>query len=682
MSLLSALSVAVTSVQTINTAVRTVSDNIANANNDEYNSRDTNFENLQYGGVRVSDITRKANFGVLQDLLNTISSTASNQELDDIYSRMEQLLGTNANSTPISDLIQNLNTALKAYEAAPESDAAEIQVITSGENLVRELTRLSDGIDIIERSILDEIDSTVTTLNEALAEVDRLNDIIVRDKAKNLSVSNLQNLRDAEIQKVAEIMQIKIFEQSDGRIVVYSTTGQDLTDASASTFTWSEGARTLTKSGSSTTDWIAAGRLSDGKLKALTDMARIDVTATANADGSLGPLQKLRNQLDEIAFMLVDDSVARVEGTAEVESQTDFETDTTITAGNTLTVQIGGGTTQTFTFGGGTTATALLAGLNGMTNVDARYTADGNLMILTDGEDITIGGTAAVLTELGLTAGTTAADSTPTLNNAYSKEKSEGTLDITSNTNLVGIAGIATGDSFTVSVGGAAATTITFGAGAGQVNTTAALLGALNDIEGVRGRLNDTGGLEISTTEGSLTIQNGTNTPLTALGFLFNGTNAVVQNDPQSGEQGLDFFEVEAGTNLTDVSRVNLRVNDVLTNGTSDLKKSAATGMVQALAASNRDLSSGGLSISNKSYTSLVSNVMVDVTKRAERYEALFQDQSAVMDNLNVRLRNEVGVDLDTEMAELTVLQNSYAASARVIDIVNQMFDSLEATVR
>ena len=682
MSLISALTVAVSSINSINTAVRTVSDNIANANNENYNSRDAEFETLQYGGVRISEISRKANAGVFQDLLSTIASTAHNQELDEIYTRIEQLIGVTANSTPLADLIKDLETAVKAFEAAPESDAAEKEVIQAGENIITELTRLSDGIDIIERSVLDEINDTVTTLNAALAEVDRLNDAIVRDKAKNLPVSGLQNLRDEQIQIVAQIMQVKTFENSNGRVSLYSTTGLDLADSVASTFTWSEGARTLTKSGTSGANLITNGQLTDGKLKSLVDMVRLDTTAISSANGELAPLQKLRNQLDEVAFMLVDDSVARVEGTGYVSAETDFETNTAITAADTLTVQIGGGTTQTFTFAGGTTATALLAGLNAMTNVDARYDADGQLQILTDGEGITIGGSANVLTVLGLTAGTTAADDVGTINYTYSQEKTEGTVDITSNTNLVGLAGVATGDTFTVSVGGAGATTITFGAGAGQVNTTAALLGALNDIEGVRGRLNATGGLEISTTEGTLVVQNGVNTPLTALGFLFNGANAVVQNDPQTGEQGLDFFEVENGTNLTDVTRVNIRVNDTLTLGTAALKKSAATGMVQSLGASDRGLASSGISISNKSYSSVISNVIVDVSKRAQQFEKLANEQEAVRDNLSIRLRNEVGVDLDTEMAELTVLQNSYAASARVVDIVNQMFDALEATVR
>jgi flagellar hook-associated protein 1 FlgK len=41
-----------------------------------------------------------------------------------------------------------------------------------------------------------------------------------------------------------------------------------------------------------------------------------------------------------------------------------------------------------------------------------------------------------------------------------------------------------------------------------------------------------------------------------------------------------------------------------------------------------------------------------------------------------------LGVSIDEEMARLTVLQNSYAASARVIDSINQMMQTLEQAVR
>ncbi len=44
---------------------------------------------------------------------------------------------------------------------------------------------------------------------------------------------------------------------------------------------------------------------------------------------------------------------------------------------------------------------------------------------------------------------------------------------------------------------------------------------------------------------------------------------------------------------------------------------------------------------------------------------------------LQTRLTGETGVNMDTELAQLTVLQNSYAANAKVITTVQSMFDTL-----
>jgi flagellar hook-associated protein 1 len=46
------------------------------------------------------------------------------------------------------------------------------------------------------------------------------------------------------------------------------------------------------------------------------------------------------------------------------------------------------------------------------------------------------------------------------------------------------------------------------------------------------------------------------------------------------------------------------------------------------------------------------------------------------------RRDNFSGVNVDEEMSQLLVLQNSYAASARVINAVNNLYDSLLSIVR
>jgi flagellar hook-associated protein 1 FlgK len=44
---------------------------------------------------------------------------------------------------------------------------------------------------------------------------------------------------------------------------------------------------------------------------------------------------------------------------------------------------------------------------------------------------------------------------------------------------------------------------------------------------------------------------------------------------------------------------------------------------------------------------------------------------------LQSRLQSETGVNLDEELSNLTIYQNAYAASARVISIVQTMYDAL-----
>ena len=46
-------------------------------------------------------------------------------------------------------------------------------------------------------------------------------------------------------------------------------------------------------------------------------------------------------------------------------------------------------------------------------------------------------------------------------------------------------------------------------------------------------------------------------------------------------------------------------------------------------------------------------------------------------DSLENRVLNQSGVNLDEELANIVVFQNAYAASARVIQTTNELFDQL-----
>jgi flagellar hook-associated protein 1 FlgK len=69
-------------------------------------------------------------------------------------------------------------------------------------------------------------------------------------------------------------------------------------------------------------------------------------------------------------------------------------------------------------------------------------------------------------------------------------------------------------------------------------------------------------------------------------------------------------------------------------------------------------------------FLSLQSNSATSATQ-------LKQGQDVVVNALQQRMKSTSGVNIDTEMATLISLQNSYAANARVMSVVQTMMTSL-----
>ena len=66
----------------------------------------------------------------------------------------------------------------------------------------------------------------------------------------------------------------------------------------------------------------------------------------------------------------------------------------------------------------------------------------------------------------------------------------------------------------------------------------------------------------------------------------------------------------------------------------------------------------------------------------ADAASNLKQGQDVVLSSLQQRFNDSSSVNVDQEMANLLTLQNSYAANARVLSAVSDMFDIFDEDVR
>ncbi|PYE84607.1 flagellar hook-associated protein FlgK [Pseudoroseicyclus aestuarii] len=288
---------------------QTVASNIANANTDGYGRREVALSSQVIGkggaGVQVDGVTRIVDRGILADRRLADAERGAQQAGAEALERVEQLVGAPGDASSIAGRIAALEQALATASADPASTLRLNAVSDRLGEVASTLNRASDGLAEMRARADDDIAAQVTTLNEALARVEVLNDDIARARYTGLDESGLKDQRQVVIDKIAGIVPIRLLSRDNGSVAVISQAGQVLLDDRAAQIGFSP-------VGLVTADMSLAG----GTLSGLS----INGKPVASADGvgklvggALGASFQLRDetlpgvqaQLDEVAQDLI-----------------------------------------------------------------------------------------------------------------------------------------------------------------------------------------------------------------------------------------------------------------------------------------------------------------------------------------------------------------------------------------
>jgi flagellin-like hook-associated protein FlgL len=311
----------------------------------------------------------------------------------------------------------------------------------------------------------------------------------------------------------------------------------------------------------------------DHALTAISDLVEQAQATARQALQNPGPANVAATLTGTGASISADATVS-VTGAA-VGTETDFVVNTTISEDDVLVIN-----GQTLVFGTDTgeinDATELLAQLNAITGISAAYDTSDNLVITTtdaDGEiDIGAGSSAAVLTELGLTAG------------------------VDAGTNLLTQSAVAQGETLIIQVG-SNTETITFGTGTDEVSTLAELSTALDAITAFTASVDASGNISVTAASTSESIAvTGT---ATAASFGLSTTTAA----PTAGTTpNANRAQLESDFNAI-LTQIDQLARDASFNGNNLLQSDALQVLfnedgTSSLTIQGVDFDSAGLSVS------------------------------------------------------------------------------------
>jgi flagellar hook-associated protein 1 FlgK len=175
----------------------------------------------------------------------------------------------------------------------------------------------------------------------------------------------------------------------------------------------------------------------------------------------------------------------------------------------------------------------------------------------------------------------------------------------------------------------------------------------------------------------------GVNTIQKLQGQMNNLITALTSNSagpPQTFENAYNPGGVAADNFFTTTG--GFAVNSALVADPTTITETTATATANSFATNfNFSDASTGLALSTGTYSDLANTILSGFQQAANTVQTQSQSATQQQTYYQQSLSNAVGVNVDTELVNLTTLQNSYAASAHVISTINLMFNDLMATI-
>ena len=620
MSLGSALATAMAGLRANQAALSIVSSNVGNAQTPGYVTQGTIQVQTLTGdlgaSVNVVGVNRQLNQFIQNQLRTETSGGAYADQIASVLNQLQSVYGTPGEDGTLENAYSNFTTALQALQTTSGSASSQITALTAAQALAQQLNASTEGIQTLRSNAEQDINISVGQANDAMAQIAEINTQLQGLKITDPTAATLMDQRDSAIDRLSQLMDIRISTDSTKQTTVYTPNGVELVGSQASTLIFNSqgtlnaasqwdanptksltGTISIKFANGGSLDMIATNSITSGQIAA-------DVTLRDKI------LVQAQTQIDQLAASMAsalsDKTTTGTAAPAALAPKAGFDLDiSNVLPGNKIN----------FTYTDTATNTQHQVTV---VRVDdplalplSNFGANPNNPVI--GVNFS-GGMASIVAQL---------NNVFTSANLQFSNPAGSTLRVLDN-------GTATAQ---VNAASVTATVPSLAAGTAQlpVFTDGALLytGSITAI-----RSQQTG------LAGRITV------------------NGALLADPSK----LTVYNISPATNPGDTTRPDFLFSQ-LTSGT--FTYSAQTGLGTAASPFK-----GTISGYMQQFLNLQSNASTSATQ-------LQQGQDVVVNALQQKFKSVAGVNIDNEMSNLIALQNNYAANAHVMSAVQSMMATL-----
>jgi len=686
-------------------ALRVTSNNVSNANTPGFAKLEadpqTRLAGTQTAGVEIGAVRRVVDEFLNAAVLENNGDSARFEAMRKLHDNLQATLGRPESENSLSAKLNELFTAASELSLDPGDAVTRQEFLSKLKSYTAEASRIAGEIQSLRGTASQRIDEATSEANAKIEQIFELNKKIGQQDAQGSETAGLKNQRQAALEELSAILDIRTVENDNGSVDVRTGNGTTLI---------------------SQTRYSELGYAPPGEVGAETEFPPIQLhhidpttgerqTAARPIDGDIRS-GRLRGLLDMRDDQLVDMSLALGELAARVADEVNrvHNLNSQVPAPNTLegdTVPLAGTAPHNFT---GQTTFAVVDGNN---EVVDRFTYDfganpgaslndvaANVSANLSGGTLSFNNGKMSLSASNADHGVVIAEGQTNPSDRAGRSFSHffGMNDLlTARSPGLFETGVNGGDAHNIAPGGSIEFTVSGGNG-GEIkrvtldtDTTATfddVVNALNDPGKLGDRFNVSltgkGELEIDPKSGrdDLSVQvTSDSTDVAGTGISLSQMFGI--GERFRADAARDFRIVEGVPENAD--RLSTARFD-LSAGVGDvaLAKGDQTGALALEALQDKVVETedaGELAGQKRALGAFNNAVLGNFGAIADRVSGAEESSQSLKSELQQRQESVSGVNIDEEMANLVTFQNSYNAAARVLSTVQELFDTLLQTV-
>ncbi len=241
MGLSAALANAMSGLTANQASLAITSSNVANANTTGYVAESVNQIEEPTGGAGasalVTGVSRDIDTFVQSQLRTETGGAGFANQTSNILTQLQSIYGTPGGTGTLETALNNFSSAIQALQTSSTGLSAQTTALSAAQTLAQQLNTTSQGIQTLRTNVQQDIGNSVAQANTDLKQIAALNTKLQSLSPTDPSAATLEDQRDSAINDLSNLVDVKVTVDSSNQANVFTSTGIQLVgDGLASQF--------------------------------------------------------------------------------------------------------------------------------------------------------------------------------------------------------------------------------------------------------------------------------------------------------------------------------------------------------------------------------------------------------------------------------------------------------------